>query len=402
MKKTIVLFLVIINMIPFLSGCWNQKELNDLAFVMAMGVDKGKHKQFDLTFQLVNPGNVSSGQSGGGGQGLPIAVYKSSGDTLTEAARNLTKKVSRRLYYAHTNIIVLSDKLNKQNMLNVFDAFEREPEFRTTTEIIIAKKSTAEELVTTLTILDKLPVNKISKQLQTSEKMLGENIKVNVDDFVSGLVSKGKQPIANGYMVKGDKSIAKNADNLTSTVPKAYLMVDGLAVFNDGKLIGWIENNKARGVVWVLNKVKSTDMNLDWKGKKAALNLTPIRSKTKISVKMKNGKPMIQVVIKEESIISEVNTPINLEDPAVIQALERKMGRKIEKEVRSSIKEAQRKKCDIFGFGDKVHVAYPRYWKKIENNWDEQFANTEVTVKVYAFNRRAGIRRNPFWDSMKQ
>jgi spore germination protein KC len=401
MKQTIVLFLVIINMIPLLSGCWNQKELNDLAFVMAMGIDKGKHKQFDVSIQLVNPGNVSSGQNGGGGQGLPIAVYKSSGDTLTEAARNLTKKLSRRLYYAHTNLVVLSDKLSKENMLNVFDAFEREPEFRTTTEIIIARKSTAEELVTALTILDKLPVSKISKQIQTSEKMLGENIKVNVDDFVSGLVSKGKQPIATGYLVKGDKSLARKAENLTQTTTHAYLMADGLAVFNDGKLTGWIENEKARGVVWVLNKIKSTDINLDWKGKKGALNLTPIRSKTKISVKMKNGKPMIQVVIKEESIISEVNTAINLDDPAVIQALERKMGRKIEKEVRSSIKEAQRKECDVFGFGDKVHLAYPKYWKKVEKNWDEQFANTIVKVKVYAFNRRSGVRRNPFWNAMK-
>jgi spore germination protein KC len=401
MKKTIVLILLLLHIIPLLSGCWNQKELNDLAFVMAMGIDKGKDQRFDVTFQLVNPGNVSSGQGGGGGQGLPIAVYKTSGDTLTEAARNATKKVSRRLYYAHTNIIVISEKLAREGIYNLLDAFEREPEFRTTTEIIIANDSTAEDIVATLTLLDKLPTSKIKKELDTTEKLLGENIKVNVDDLVSALVSKGRQPMISGYRLVGDKEESRKADNLNTTTTLAYLKADGLAVFNDGKLKGWINNENARGAVWILNKVKSTDINLDWKGKKAALNLTPIRSKTKVTAKIKNGKPIIQVVLKEESVISEINTSMNLDNPTTIQEIKKITEEKIEKEIMNSIKAAQRQKCDIFGFGEKVHLANPKLWKKIEKNWDEQFANTKVTVKVYSFNRRAGIRRDPFLNLMK-
>lgn len=401
MKQTIVLVLLLLNLLPLLSGCWNQKELTDLAIVIAMGVDKGKDKRFDVTFQLVNPGNVSSGQNGGG-QGLPIAVYKSSGDTLTEAARNATKKISRRLYYAHANLLVISEELAREGILNIIDALERDPEFRTTTEMIIAKDTTAEEVVTTLTILDKLPVTKITKELQNTEKMLGENIAVNIDDFVAGLISTGKNPIVSGYMVSGDKRKARKAENLTETTTMAYLEADGLALFKHGKLIGWMKNKKARGVVWVLNKIKSTDINIDWKGKKAALNITPIRSKTKTSVTFKNGKPAFQVLIKEESIISEANTALNLDSPDEIQKIEKKVGKEIEKQVLSSIKEAQRQKCDVFGFGEKVHLANPKLWNKMINNWDEQFANAEVSVTVKAYNRRAGVRRNPFWDAMNQ
>ncbi|WML44219.1 Ger(x)C family spore germination protein [Neobacillus sp. PS3-40] len=401
MKQTIVLVLLLLNSLPLLSGCWNQKELTDLAIVIAMGVDKGKDKRFDVTFQLVNPGNVSSGQNGGG-QGLPIAVYKSSGDTLTEAARNATKKISRRLYYAHANLLVISEELAREGILNIIDALERDPEFRTTTEMIIAKDTTAEEVVTTLTILDKLPVTKITKELQNTEKMLGENIAVNIDDFVAGLISTGKNPIVSGYMVSGDKRKARKAENLTQTTTMAYLEADGLALFKHGKLIGWMKNKKARGVVWVLNKIKSTDINIDWKGNKAALNITPIRSKTKTSVTFKNGKPAFQVLIKEESIISEVNTALNLDSPDELQKIEKKVGREIKKQVLSSIKEAQRQKCDVFGFGEKVHLANHKLWNKMKNNWDELFASAEVSVKVKAYNRRAGVRRNPFWDAMNQ
>src|SRR3954454_186533 len=102
MKKWFIMIWIFVISLPILSGCWNQKELTDLAFVMALGIDKTEDELYHVSFQLVNPGNVSSGQNTGGGQGLPIAVYKSTGRTITEAARNATKKASRRLYYAHT------------------------------------------------------------------------------------------------------------------------------------------------------------------------------------------------------------------------------------------------------------------------------------------------------------
>ncbi|MCM2533070.1 hypothetical protein NDK43_12555 [Neobacillus pocheonensis] len=170
MKKCISIFLLIVLILPTLSACWNQKELTDLAFVMAMGIDKGKTKKFDVSFQIVNPGNVSSGQQSGGGQGLPIAIFKSSGNTLTEAARNATKKVSRQLYYAHTNLLVISEEIAKTQMLNVFDALERDPVFRTTTYIVISRNTSADVVVSSLSLLDKLPANKITKELQINGK----------------------------------------------------------------------------------------------------------------------------------------------------------------------------------------------------------------------------------------
>lgn len=400
MKKTILFFLLL-NPILLLSGCWNQRELNDLAIIMAIGIDKGENTRFDVSFQIVIPGNVIPGQNGGG-QGLPIAVYKSSGNTLTEAVRKVTKKVSRQMYYAHTNLIIISEELAKDGILNIFDAFERDPTFRTTTQIVIAKDSSAVDIIKTLTMLDKLPAMKITKELQTTEAMLGENVNVNIDDFVAGIVSKGKHPFASGYKIMGKKSEISKASNLMTSTTEAYLKAGGLAIFNDGKLIGWVDDDNARGISWVLNKIKSTDINLDWKGKRNDLNVAILRSKTKVTVKTKNGIPVIKVVIKDESWISEINTAINVDDPAVIKQIDKKTEEKIKRKVMASIKEAQNLKCDVFGFGEKMHIANPQYWKKVEDNWDEQFAKAKVTVEVESYNRRTGLRRNSFWNALRK
>ncbi|MFP5113164.1 Ger(x)C family spore germination protein [Bacillaceae bacterium C204] len=403
MKKSLIIILVLIMSVPVLSACWNQKELTDLAFVMALGIDRGEDDLYHISFQLVNPGNVSAGQTGGG-QGLPIAVYKSEGRTVTEAARNATKEVSRRLYYAHTNLVVISEDVARDRnlMLNLLDAFARDPEFRTTTELVIARDSTAEEIVTTLTILDKLPVTKVTKEIKFTEAMKGENKSVNIDEIIDGITGNGKEPIANGYRLIGRKEDASKATNLQKTTTDAFLAADGLAVFKDGALIDWIESNNARGIIWVLDKAKSTDITLKWKGKKNALSIVPIRSKTKVSTIFKNGKPVINIKIENEGWISEANTAINLMDPKTILKIEKLTENEIKKEVKSSVKEAQRLRCDIFGFGDLVHKANPKVWRKLKGNWNNNFADIEVNVKVNSYVRREGVRTNPFWSDINK
>ena len=401
MRKLVVMFLLVMMLLPVLSACWNQKELTDLAFIMAIGIDKGEHKKFDVTWQFVNPGNVSTGQ-GGGGQGLPVAVYKSSGDTLTEAARNATKVVSRRLYYAHTNLVVVSEEIAKDEMLNVMDAFDRDPEFRSTTEVVVARNTTAEILVSTLTNLDKIPVNKITKEIKATESMLGENASVSIDDFISGIISNGKEPILNGFRVSGKQEQGEKATNLESTMPDAIVQIAGLAVFKEGKFTGWIDGNNARGVLMVLDKVQSTAFNVKWKGKKNAITVAPVRSKTKVSIHFKNGKPVINVAIENEGWISEANTAVDLTDPRIIKKIDKLVEGEIKRQVMAAIKVIQRKKTDIFGFGEIVHRKNPKLWKKIKANWNEQFADLEVNVEVDSYIRRSGIRTKPFWSDMNK
>ncbi|WP_026566982.1 Ger(x)C family spore germination protein [Bacillus sp. UNC41MFS5] len=403
MKKWLLVFLVLIMSMPLLSACWNQKELTDLAFVMALGIDRGEDDLYHVSFQLVNPANVSAGQTGGG-QGLPIAVYKSTGRTITEAARNATKKVSRRLYYAHTNLVVISEEVARErtSMLNLLDAFARDPEFRTTTELVISRDATAEEIVTTLTILDKLPVTKITKEIKFAEAMKGENLSVSIDDIIDGIVGNGKEPIVNGYRLIGMKEEANKATNLQKTTTDALLSADGLAVIKDGAMIDWIESKKSRGVIWILNKAKSTDITLKWNGKKNALSVVPIRSKTKVSPVFKNGKPVINIKIENEGWVSEANTAIDLMDPKIIGKIEKLTEKAIKKEVQSTVKEAKRLKCDIFGFGDVVHKANPVLWKKLKGDWNNYFADLEVNVKVDTYVRREGVRTNPFWSDINK
>ncbi|MCM2533068.1 Ger(x)C family spore germination C-terminal domain-containing protein [Neobacillus pocheonensis] len=141
---------------------------------------------------------------------------------------------------------------------------------------------------------------------------------------------------------------------------------------------------------------------MNWNGKKNALNFVPIRSKTKVSAIIKNGKPLIQVAVEDEGWMSEANTAIDLTNPTIIEKIDKAVEKKITEEIQSSVKAAQKLKCDIFGFGERVHREDPKLWKKIKGNWDEQFASLQVNVKVDSYIRREGVRTKPFWSDINK
>lgn len=400
-NKWNLLSLIIMMIGPILGGCWNQKELTDLAFVMAMGIDKGETSRYDVTFQIIIPGNVASGQNSGG-KGLPFAVYKSSGDNLTEAARKVTRKLPRRLYYAHTNLLVINEDVAREGVYNILDALERDPEFRTTTQMIVVKDTTADKFISTVTTIEKIPVTKITKSLKTTQEMLGENLEITIDEFVTSLVSSGKEPVISAFKIEGDEKSYDQLANTDTATPHTVLTADGLAIFQNGKLTEWINGEKARGIVWILNKVKSTDINLNWKGKKDAISITTIRAKATISANIKNGKPIIQVLIEEEGNFSEANANIDIMNPNEIKKIETALEKEIKEEITTSINEVQNLKSDIFGFGEKIHQKDPKLWKKLKEDWDEHFAELQVDVKVRAYIRRSGLRTNPFWFNLDQ
>ncbi|MGM0922326.1 MAG: Ger(x)C family spore germination protein [Bacillota bacterium] len=391
------LFLLLI-IIPILSGCWSKKELNDLALISALGIDKNDKGEYVGTFQIINPANVTGGmQGGGGGQGPSVSVFTSTGKNLVEMSRRASTKISRRLYYAHTNLLIISEELAKEEGINkMFDALVRDPEFRSTATVVIAHDTNASDIVKTLTAVDKIPANKVIKTLKFTERRWGEHLNVNIQEVVKNLLSSGKEPVISGFRLVGNKEQGKKMENIQQTALDAFLQAEGLAIFKEGKLVNWHQGKPARGILWVLDKIKATDVNVSWEKEKDAIAYQVIRQKTKISADMKNNRPHISIHVRAEGDIGEVTVPVTLNDSNVLFKIEKLLEKEILKEIKNAVQLAKEDKTDIFGFGDAVYRSNPVEWKKLKNDWnDVHFPEVKVDVKVDAFIRRTGMLKKP-------
>lgn len=114
-----------------LSGCWDRIEINDLAIVLATGIDYEDGK-VQLTSQIFIPRKASAGDSSGSG-GSPSGVTMirtAEGLTIAEALNRLQRKVPRNMFWGHCEVIIISEQAGKRGIREYIDFFLRYPQFR--------------------------------------------------------------------------------------------------------------------------------------------------------------------------------------------------------------------------------------------------------------------------------
>jgi len=182
--KWIIHTLVSLSLIFPLTGCWNSRELNDLAIVSAIGIDKAASKdEYRVTFQLVNPSATATSAGASTGQ-PPITIYTSTDHTLFGALRKTSKQASRQLFFAHTQLIVIGEDLARSGIDNLFDIFERSHELRLNSAILVSRDTDAASILKVLIPVENQPAVGLVKKAKNTSKLWGENRDVNVYEAI--------------------------------------------------------------------------------------------------------------------------------------------------------------------------------------------------------------------------
>lgn len=403
-KGKATILIVLLLCIVLIMGCGNNRELKDLAIVMAMGVDKvPSKKEYRVSFQIVNSSEVLTGGAGGSsGRAVPVTIYSGTGNNIFDTIRNTSQKVPRQLFFAHLRMVVIGETLAKEGVKELFDFFERSKETRLTTHVLVARKSTAESIISTITPLEAIPANSIVGKLETTEKVWSKNVDMNIHDVINSLTSEGREIIISGVRIVGDQRQGIKKSNNEQTKPLAYAQIKEIALFKEGKLKRWLDSDEARGVIWIRDKMKSTIVNLDYKEKKDCVGIEVIRSKTDVKAEVRHGVPVIHIKIREEGNISELRCAVDPSEPDETKKLQDEWIEETKKEVMAAVKAAQNEKSDIFGFGEALNLANPEAWEKMKKDWNQIFAICQVNVEVDAFIRRSGMRMEPYFSEKKK
>ncbi|MBO1515440.1 Ger(x)C family spore germination protein [Metabacillus bambusae] len=401
MRRKIGVLVIIILLLNLLSGCWNRRELNELAITVGLAIDKSED-QYVLTAQVVIPGAVAATRAAG--QKLPVITYTEKGTTVFEAARRMTTISPRKIYFPHLRILVIGEELAEDGIGEVLDFLSRDHELRTDFYVAVAKDMKAENALKVLPALEDIPASKLFTSLETSEKAWAPTVAVTLDELISELVSEGMQPSLSGIQIRGDVQEGEKLNNVQQIDPDVDLQYSELAVFKGEKLIGWLNESESKAVNYVLGNVKSTIGEVPCPEGKGDVAIEVIRTKTDLKAKVENGSPKGIVEIKIEGNVGDVQCKkLDLTKTKTIDDLEKKSNKDVKKLVESSIKSVQEEfKVDVFGFGEAIHRSNPDYWKKVKKEWDEKFADMPVEVKADVQIRRIGKIGNSPNEKIKE
>lgn len=394
MKRKAFVFLLCVLLTFSLTGCWNRKELNTLAVVQAIGIDKLEDGPITLSLQLLKPaainesssqGVVGEGGGGGGGGKKNVWIVSVTGRTVFEAIRNATLQVNRKSLFSQNKVIVIGEAAAQAGIAPLLDLAIRDPEFRELTLIFIAKGK-AQDIIAASNEQEKFPA-KALEDLAEAERATAKTPKIILSDLLKSLVSQTRAPFLPGLQLterpKGG-TITKQVE-LSET-----------AVFKGDKLIGWFDGRETRGLLWVLGKVKSGIIVVESpknESKKVALEV--IRASSKITPQLSEGKPSVTIEVKEEGNLAEEISSVDLTKSEPFQELEERQTAAIKNEITAAVEKAQALGIDLFGFGIEYHRKFPQEYPTLEQNWEEEFRNLAVNIEVYSELTRIGLSTKP-------
>ncbi|PID04225.1 spore gernimation protein GerC [Sporosarcina sp. P2] len=395
MKKSLLVLLILTL---FLSGCWDRRELNELGITMAMGIDKSEN-QYVISAQVVVPSEVSMKTNSQGRSA--VTLFQASGESVYEALRKMTKNSPRKIYPGHLLILVISEDLAKEGIAESLDLLSRDWELRPDFYVVVAKNTTASEVLNVNTPIESIPATKMYKSLKVSERNWAGTKGIILDELIKDLLTDGKEAVLTGIEIIGDKEIGSSKQNVETITSSTEIKYDHLAVFKGDRLVGWLNEEESRGYAEITNSVKSTVTAIPCP-KKGKISVNILHYNAKVTGAINKGTPEVNIKIQAEGDLGEVQCPIDLTKPKTIDELEKIYEKEVEEVIHRTIDTVRSQYAsDIFGFGEAISRSNPKEWDKMKEHWDEEFPEVTVNTQIDMKIRRIGTVNNSFLEKIK-
>lgn len=360
-----------------LSGCWNYRELNDLAITIGVGLDK-KDDDFILTIQTVNAKKSSSDASN---TSTPkIMTYSSTGKTIQEAFRRLLLVSPKRTYANHVQVLIFGEEISRSGLMEVLDIFFRDPESRKNYYVLVSKGSSASDILKVLTPIEEISATHIYESLIADSEFYGISEKISFEELMKVYLNNRIEISLPSISISGDNSEGDKLDNISDSDPKTKLVLSEMAVFKGDKLLGFLNSDESIYLSVIKNVLNNTIITYEC-DKDKYMSLEVLGSKTNFETSDNDLK--IDINIKSQANITEIYCSVDLENEKVIKDLEEKINKKIEDETIKTIKSITEKyDSDVFGFEDLFYRNNFEYYKTIENDWDSHFKELKFNVNA--------------------
>ncbi len=360
-SKRIVMSIIIFINLLYSAGCWNYRELDDLAIVAGVAIDKEANEQYTLTAEIVQVTGSSDTKS-------TSKLVSMNGKTILDAIRNGISVTGKKLYWSHCKVAIVSKEVAEEGVAKVLDIFIRDSEIREDVNILFSQQDTAREILEGQETTESIKSFALDEILKNQAK-LSKAPKIDLLDFSIELQTKGTSTVIPAVHLEDVKG---------SVIPR----VAGAAIIKGDKTVGELGEEETKELLFVRNEVKGGILVEDKKvGISAPISLEIFKNKTKVKPVVETGKLKFKVKIRTTVAIDEIQGNENFPDEKAVKKLEASTSELTQKNLKEFIKKIQSEYgTDIFKFGEKFRGKDPKKWKSVSDKWEEVFKNSEVDV----------------------
>ncbi len=331
-----------------LCGCYDSSEIEENAYIIAIGIDKGEVEAYKYTFQVSNPlesgGSIGAEEKAQENTASSDEKNKTVDNIVVEAedyflARDKLKQlISKDVMMTHLKVIVLSFDVAKEDALKHGELLLHEREIRPGTNLCLSQsamgyllsvKPTLEE--STVRYYELFFRNRDVPSAPVTE--LREFVGRSLDSSHDGVI-----PIV-------------NADGFS-----------GMGIFSDG----------------IMKEIANAEDGVTYKLLQGDLQGVAIEYMGKSYVVSSKGKPGMRITEKGKPPLLEFSVCLKSDSPRIPDGF-REM---LEARAEAFLYKTAYLNCDILGLGRhfKLSCITQRQWEDF--NWDKTFSNCNFNVKI--------------------
>lgn len=249
------IFILIVVFIAAFSSSYLSLSMDNLAYVLAIGIDKSDKNHLQVTFQF---STTTSPTESGSTKKTPSVINSVTASSISNAINLMNSYMGKELNMSHCKIIIFSEELASDGISKEIYTLINDTQIRPSANLVISKCSAKTYLEKTSPELENL-IAKYYEILTNSSKYTGFMPNSTIGDFFNSLICKTCEPCAilgglatENATNQGDYNIKANETPIEGENSSENV---GIAAFLGDKLVGELTALETISYLTVRNKI---------------------------------------------------------------------------------------------------------------------------------------------------
>lgn len=385
-------FAAVAALFVLLPGCQDYEEINNLAIVNMIGVDRTEDGTYVGYYQVINPAGVAAEK--GGATKATVYTYRYTGKTTSEIAYTASRSLPRKLFIPHYQAYIVSERMARQGLRELLNFLETEPTRRMATDMFITKEP-MDRFMYSFVSLEKLPgrvlrsITKLSEQgsgvaeKQTRIKDLLQNYDTAKPTFLTMMELYHHQPLRRSQ---------SSFENISGNAGSYH--ISGAAILRKDTMIGELKPDEAATAFFMNGTIRSLPVYaVASEGKTVEFRMLR-QPKVKKKLTLEGGKPVLRLALKANVALTNNNLDESL-SASDVEKLQNLFNLEMEKRSRTLLAEAKSKNWDLLGIEEQIKRKRGNAW----NEWKSDasaWKTTKVILTVESTVTTTGAMTKPY------
>ena len=370
MKKALCILLCII-MCAISSGCYDSNEISQLAFIIAVGIDKADGGLYEYTFQAVKP-SAFEGES----DANPLVTTTVTASSVYTAMDKLNTEISEKCDYSHIKLAVFSEKLLQNGAENIFRSLFKTNTFHPNIRVAMAEGKASKYLQNIKIPLDTNPAEYYENIFRESYSPYSPGTRLR------DMEKDGPHPKCNILPVvkagKDDEDKIQKYNTEKSAIVRNYTLI-AITGHKEAFWYKLLTEKSFKGNFYI---------QIPHTYQKSVVELT--KTYGKIKVVFEDKIPVITIDLRFDGSVlwAESEREYIANDKEFIKAVNQKVKNELEEFLQKC---SQEYKSDVCQFSKKAKIRYLtlQAWQK--EDWQGLFEKAQYHINTEVTLRREGV-----------